>query len=71
MINFIKNFFIVLFLFELPSSILSVAAATSDSGHFQVKIFDVGQGNCVAVKYNGKSILIDCGTKSLTYTAQS
>ncbi|MBY0462756.1 MAG: hypothetical protein K2Q34_06215 [Alphaproteobacteria bacterium] len=73
MSNFSKIFFIVLFLFQFafasdPHS--TAAASASDSAPFQVKIFDVGQGNCVAIKYNGRSILIDCGTKSLTYTAQ-
>lgn len=73
MINFFKFFFITLFLFKsafatsMPSS---KAASASDSASFQIKIFDVGQGNCVAIKYKGKSILIDCGSRSLSFTAQ-
>ncbi|MBY0281978.1 MAG: hypothetical protein K2W94_07470 [Alphaproteobacteria bacterium] len=78
MINFSKIIFIILlsvqFGFASTShhslKASSAAASASDSTPFQMKVFDVGQGNCVAIKYNGKSILIDCGTKSLTYTAQ-
>jgi len=35
----------------------------------QVRVFDVGQGNCVAVKYGNKVILIDAGSTESNYEA--
>jgi beta-lactamase superfamily II metal-dependent hydrolase len=34
-----------------------------------VRVFDVGQGNCVALRYKDQSILFDCGSKELQYPA--
>ena len=35
-----------------------------------VRLFDVGQGNCVLVRYQEEAVMTDCGANALTYTGR-
>lgn len=49
---------------QIPTKIVDTALTTTGKG-FEVNFLDVGQGNCVLVKYpNGEYMLVDCGSTS-------